>query len=313
MLASIGLEALAPILESHAIDLPQLAKLTDEDLMAIGIERAGDRARLLAAGASLREGDMGGGSGDWHTTTDPAAATRDRPFVNSFGMLLIPIPRYKALFSITQVRVCDYEAFCRKVGSPMPPCDFAQGPDHPVVNVSWEEAVRFCEWMTAREKEKGLLVADLSYRLPSDVEWSAAVGLPDEGLGSPKARSGRTPGYPWGRSFPPPPGVGNYHPLLKVDDFRETSPVASFPPNVNGLYDLGGNVWEWCLDAFEEGSYRKVARGASCFNDSDEFLLSSYRDSIAPDQCRNNLGFRVVLSVGVIKDPRQRVNIHPWG
>jgi formylglycine-generating enzyme required for sulfatase activity len=241
------------------------------------------------------------------------AASREVPFVNTFGMLFVPIPRYKTLFSIIPVRICDYEVYCAKNKLTLPPCDFAQGPDHPVVNVTWHDAVRFCEWMTQREHERGVIDRDLFYRLPTDSEWSAAVGLPNEPQGTPKARSNRFPGFPWGHSFPPPPGAGNYHALLKIDPFAETSPVASFPPNPFGLYDLGGNVWEWCMDQYEPASENKVARGASCFNDGEDYLQSSHRESIAPKKCRNNVGFRVSLSEGFSKDPRHRLNHNPWG
>jgi len=60
-----------------------------------------------------------------------------------------------------------------------------------------------------------------------------------------KARSGIAEGYPWGPDFPPPPDAGNYHSRLKCGNFPETSPVGSFAPNKLGIFDLGGNVWEW--------------------------------------------------------------------
>jgi formylglycine-generating enzyme required for sulfatase activity len=109
--------------------------------------------------------------------------------------------------------------------------------------------------------------------------------------------------YPWGAEFPPPRGAGNYHPSLAVDDFRETSPVGSFPANDFGLHDLGGNVWEWCQDAYDRESERRVLRGASCFNDDDEYLLSSHRDGNTPGARRNNNGIRLVLASDQERDP----------
>src|SRR5205809_343581 len=100
------------------------------------------------------------------------------------------------------------------------------------------------------------------YRLPSDVEWSKAAGLPDEGRNTPEERDGKLPGeFRWGRQWPPPAGAGNYadqtarRSLPKIiegyrDGFPETAPVGSFSANRYGIYDLGGNVWEWCLEGY---------------------------------------------------------------
>ncbi|MEX1118219.1 MAG: SUMF1/EgtB/PvdO family nonheme iron enzyme [Terrimicrobiaceae bacterium] len=248
----------------------------------------------------------------WVTTSNPLEATKEAPFLNSSGMLFVPVPLYKTLFSMCLVRLCDYTLYCQAKKLPIPDCDFPQGPDHPVVNLTWHDATKFCEWLTKKEQDEKILPADLLYRLPTDLEWSAAVGLPHEPQGSPKARSGKAEGYPWGISFPPPLGSGNYSPILRVDEFRETSPVASFPANEFGICDLGGNVWEWCSDQFSPPEETHVARGAACFNDSEEYLRSSHRDSIAPTKSRNNLGFRVVLSGGIYKDPLHRVHYNPW-
>ncbi len=253
-------------------------------------------------------------SGDpsWVTTADPLRAQKDAPFLNSSGMLFVPVPRYKTLFSICLVRLCDYTLYCQAKKLPIPDCDFPQGPDHPVVNVTWHDAVKFCDWLTKKEQDEKIITPDLVYRLPMDAEWSAAVGLAQEPQGSPKARSGKAAGYPWGIAFPPPLGAGNYSPLLKVDDFAETSPVASFPANEFGICDLGGNVWEWCSDQYAPPDENRVARGAACFNDSEEFLRSSHRDNIAPNKSKNNLGFRIVLSGELYKDPLHRVHYSPW-
>jgi len=302
-LTAIGLEHLAPLIESRGLDLPAILKLKDDELLALGIEKPGDRARLLAAARATEEGMVGGSGDSWKTTTDPAKATKDKPFVNCFGMLFVPVRRFKTLFSVCPVRVCDFESFCDKKLRAMPDCDYPQGPDHPVAGVTWEEAKRFCDWMTERERNRGLIDPGLAYRLPTDPEWSAAVGLREEPESTPKSRNGKAAGYPWGSQFPPPPGAGNYHPRLGVDDFKETSPVASFAPNRYGIYDLGGNVWEWCMDTFEVEDDWRVLRGASCFNDGEDRLRSSYRERFPPSQTRNNIGFRVVLSTRAFKDP----------
>jgi formylglycine-generating enzyme required for sulfatase activity len=134
----------------------------------------------------------------------------------------------------------------------------------------------------------------MSYRLPTDLEWSRAVGLPEEEGTTPKERHRKnTVDYPWGTGFPPPqPRVGNYadsayhaqFPKDKwiegyTDGFATTAPVGSFPANQFGIHDLGGNVWEWCEDAFEPGSTRRVGRGASWVNFTLSPLSSSRMDS----------------------------------
>ncbi len=304
LIGPLGTLARAPVLEI-ASDDKSAASLQSQPL------QEAEPALEVPSEATIQQSDESGASG-WVTTTDPSQAKKEAPFLNSSGMLFVPVPRYKTLFSICLVRLCDYTLYCQAKKNPIPDCDFPQAADHPVVNITWQDANKFCEWLTKKEHDEKILPPDLVYRLPTDLEWSAAVGLPHEPQGSPKARSGKTEGYPWGISFPPAVGDGNYSPILKVDDFAETSPVASFPANEFGICDLGGNVWEWCLDHYAPPDENRVARGAACFNDSEEFLRSSHRDHIAPNKSRNNLGFRIVLSGDLYKDPLHRVHYNPW-
>jgi formylglycine-generating enzyme required for sulfatase activity len=66
---------------------------------------------------------------------------------------------------------------------------------------------------------------------------------------------------------------------------------------------MGGNVWEWCMDEYDKGSSSRVLRGASCFNDDQELLLSSCRDKASAEKCRNNVGVRLVLASQSARDP----------
>src|SRR5579862_7070324 len=147
-----------------------------------------------------------------------AGATRDKPFVNSLGMKFVPVPGTKVLFSIWDTRVRDYRAYVEAnprvlaAWHNFPLREFKQGEDHPVASMSWDDAKAFCAWLTQKERKEGKIGQDQEYRLPTDSEWSVAVG----------------PGkYPWGNNWPPPKGAGNYDPSFKVDDYVNTSPVGS--------------------------------------------------------------------------------------
>lgn len=298
ILNEAGLTEYLPRFEAEAVDDDLLDQLDDQDLVRLGITKLGHRKILLAAFAA---------AGFAHPILAQIAATppppqgapmrvqHDRCF-NSLGLPFVPVPAVNGLFCTWPARVRDFDVFTAETGASIPSPDFSQTPDHPVVMVTWDEANAFCDWLTKRESRLGLLPSHLRYRLPEDIEWSKAVGLTTEVRPTPKERSGRVKGYPWGGTFPPPPGAGNYHPSLRVDAFRETSPVGSFAANNLGIHDLGGNVWEWCQDHFDQYGSLRTLRGASCFNDDEEFLLSSYRDKGAPTARRNNNGFRLLLA-----------------
>ena len=179
------------------------------------------------------------------------------------------------------------------------PSAFKKGPDYPVENVSWDEAKEFCQRLTAGLSDE--LKGQAAFRLPMDAEWSVAVGLPEESGSTPKERDGRTKDvYPWGTTWPPPSGAGNYFSGLKVDSFDFAAPVGSFKPNPFGLYDLGGNVWEWCEDWYDPAIQRsRVLRGGSWVDDVPGRLLSSYRSYGAPDCRISDYGFRCVLVGGM--------------
>jgi len=225
---------------------------------------------------------------------------------NSLGMKFAPVGDVD--FCIWLVRVKDFGAFAHAVSlksSSWESPGFKQEPDHPVVNVTWVEALVFCKWLTDKEHKEGTLPENQFYRLPSDLEWSKAVGLPVESGKTPEARDMDVPDvYPWGTEWPPPKGAGNYTgeetgsdvAIRGYDDgYAWTSPVGSFNPNKYGLYDMGGNVWEWCMDNWNNESKAKVLRGASWYNGALKLsLLSSCRVHAAPDSSTDNYGFRIV-------------------
>ncbi len=227
----------------------------------------------------------------------PHSATKEHPWTNSLGMRFVPVPGTKVLFCIWGTRGKDYAAFAKATERKVEKPDFTQGPTHPAVNVSWNEAVLFCEWLTTKEQAEGVIGSDDSYRLPTDREWSAAVDLPEEPGATPQERDQRIKGvYPWGNEFPPPGWAGNY--AGDSDGFPNTAPVGSFRPNPYGLYDLGGNVWEWCEDWYDNEQKYRVLRGGSWYRNDPDYLLSSNRNNNTPDHRNDNNGFRCVLVVG---------------
>jgi formylglycine-generating enzyme required for sulfatase activity len=188
----------------------------------------------------------------------------------------------------------------------------------PVVNVSWQEAAAYCNWLSAQDglapayEMKGgsfvpVVPANTGYRLPTEAEWEAIARR--DGAGTRK--------YPWGDALPVPPGAGNYadrsaQALLPVvmadynDGYAATAPVASFTASPTGYFDLGGNVAEWTHDLYTvqprsdatavdpaatgEGALH-VIRGSSWKSAAVTELRLAYRDY--GDGKRNDLGFRI--------------------
>lgn len=229
-----------------------------------------------------------------------------KPWTNSLGMVFVPVGDVR--FCIWETRVKDYAAFCSATGRGRIVPDFTQSDTDPVVLVNWNDAMDFCQWLTDKERSEGRLGEQMRYRLPTDLEWSQAAGLPPESGATPEMRDGLVHKvYPWGTSWPPPKGAGNYadSSLKKnfipgyVDGHPQTAPVGSFDASPTGLYDLGGNVWEWCLDGYKGGTDPHdfgVLRGGSYANNKRAELESSYRNAVMRDDRDVIYGFRCVLA-----------------
>jgi eukaryotic-like serine/threonine-protein kinase len=235
-------------------------------------------------------------------------------WTNSLGMKFVPLGDVR--ISIWETRVQDYEAFCRATGRRLDPPDFAQNATHPVVKVNWFDANAFCKWLTEKEHDEGVIEDRQFYRLPTDLEWSAAVGLPNERGATPEARDGKIRNeFPWGKQWPPPSGAGNYSDRSAklrgvtvienyIDNYPATSPVGSFKPNPLGIYDLGGNVWEWCADSYKgasdsPASARRdwgVLRGSSWATSNRLEMQSSYRNVVDRNDRDVIYGFRCILA-----------------
>jgi formylglycine-generating enzyme required for sulfatase activity len=194
---------------------------------------------------------------------------------------------------------------------------------HPVVRVTWEEAARYCNWLSEREglppvyvQRGATLVArsplPTGYRLATEAEWAWAARM---------ASGASALKYSWGNGLPIPNDSGNYgdrsaasllgDSLNEYDDGHPvTAPVGSFRANAHGLFNMGGNVSEWVNDIYTiyppntesvvrdpmgpgEGEYH-VIRGASWMDESVSELRLSYRD-YGRDP-RPDVGFRIARS-----------------
>jgi gliding motility-associated lipoprotein GldK len=181
--------------------------------------------------------------------------------------------------------------------------------NYPVVGVTWFAAKEFCDWRTkylnSYRTELGLFPMP-NFRLPSEAEWEYA------------ARGGRDMAkFPWGGPYMRngkgcalgnfKPGRGNYY----DDGFAYTAPCASYFANEYGLYDMSGNVAEWCEDAYNPASVpivwdlnpiyyddnepRKIIRGGS-WKDIEFYTETGTRGYEFQDQSRSYIGFRTVMT-----------------
>lgn len=185
-----------------------------------------------------------------------------------------------------EVTFAQYDLFCNATGRKKP-ADNGWGRDkRPVVNVSWDDANAFAQWIGAR--------------LPTEAEWEYAC------------RAGTTTPFHTGNNVTTSQANYNgnfpYNNNPKGENRAKTIPVGSFAPNAFGLYDMHGNVWEWCNDWYAEytkeaktnplgpasGKY-KIYRGGG-WDLIAQFCRSARRRYQTPDRKFNYMGFRIVMS-----------------
>ena len=260
-----------------------------------------------------------------------AAAITVPEYVNSLGMKFVPIGiktgGRPVLFSVWETRRQDYAAYAAAnsgVDAQWKNAKFegqllvhgddhpvGHGDDHPVVCVSWKDAVGFCNWLTEKERASGKIGREDDYRLPLDAEWSwaAGIGEQEDERKTPEEKHWKIQGFPWGTAWQPPKGAGNYSGaevkdifwVFYLQDYEDgyetTAPVGSFGPNFKGLFDLSGNVLEWCWDYYNGSSGDRVLRGGSWSCCDSGELTISYRFERGPGYRNNDNGFRCVLVV----------------
>lgn len=158
-----------------------------------------------------------------------------------------------------------------------------KGDDLPVEQVSWDDVQEFLKKLNELEKDSEWL-----YRLPTEAEWEYAC------------RAGTTTPFYFGNTLSSAQANfnGNY-PYGGADKGRYlgcTTKVGSYPRNGFGLYDMHGNVWEWCEDRYNPEASARVLRGGSWYYNG-RFGRSAYRDWYEPDKRFNVFGFRLAASI----------------
>ncbi len=223
---------------------------------------------------------------------------------------------------VREVTNAEFKRFKSDHRSGIVPPNTLELDNQPVVNIRWEQAAAYCNWLSEQEGLKPAYVKDgdslvpanpmtNGYRLPTDAEWEWVARYTGQGLRR----------YPWGDALPVAPASGNYADYTARvvlqdivpgydDGYAVTAPVGKFPPSNLGLYDIGGNVAEWAHDYYTVSAdatqvavdpmgpaqgNNHVIRGSSWRQSSVTDLRLSARDF--GDSPRNDVGFRVARYV----------------
>ncbi|MBA4388447.1 MAG: hypothetical protein C0404_10735 [Verrucomicrobia bacterium] len=165
--------------------------------------------------------------------------------------------------------------------------------DQPVVNVTWHDAAKYCDWLNKYFSDR--LPVKCEFRLPSEAEWEFS------------AKCAKKRKYPWGDSLPPK--FGNFPDLTAKKCFPEwrivsgyddgyavTCPVIDSGANDWGISGMAGNAWEWCEDWYDKDKKYKVRRGGSWDMEEESSLRVDARGFDMPDARYDNIGFRLAVS-----------------
>ncbi len=239
-----------------------------------------------------------------------------REWKHPLGMKFVPLGPGEVMMAVWETRRKDYIDFAKATSSRKPTAvdKNERAATQPIVGIDREDARAFCKWLTERDRKDGTIGPADVYRLPTDEEWSRAVGLPLERGATPADRNGRISGiYPWGFDWPPPDRIDNFADLqgARQGGYENVVPgytdmaafaanVTSLMPNDRGISGLAGNVSEWVDTDYEKPQPGKPAlgtvRGGNWRSASQAELLSSVRMPVPPDARRNTIGFRIVLA-----------------
>lgn len=193
-----------------------------------------------------------------------------------------------------EVSFNQYDSFCEATGREKPSDEEWGRGNRPVINVSWQDAMDFAQWLS---NELGL-----RFSLPTEAQWEYF------------ARAGTKGNYWTGKKLPQ--NAANCRDCGSRWDEKMTAPVGSFQPNPWGIYDTMGNVAEWTLDDWQPGYTNAPADGSAFTTDqatdkvyrggsweySQKELQSATRDWLNPKQKNNTVGFRLIL----LTPPKQK-------
>lgn len=219
-----------------------------------------------------------------------------RRFRNTLGIPFVHLRHGKSLIACWPVRNADFARFRAEQPGPAPsPSPGLPDPHWPCTQVSFQDAVAFCRWLTQFEVESGLLPPHgFRYDLPTDAEWDCCVGLCPQSLPPHQIHLPRQ--SPWRDKVKP---VGFCYDASHPIPVQEAASLAALSVNaIPGVLGLAGNVWEMTSTPFEPNSTTRITvRGQSFRTPAAEADLC-VREACFTDQARQDVGFRLVLRWG---------------